>query len=311
MGSFMTISFAVGLFAAAVRIAAPLLLAALGEIVSEKAGVINIGLDGYMLAGCLAGFLGAYYTGSCWIGMLTGLFAGLLLSLLHAYLSISLHTDQTVNGIAVNLVATGLTGLVYRSVFGISTSPPRISPLGIIKVPFLSEIPFIGPVLFQQSPVVYLAFIIAAIIWIVLFKTSFGLNLRATGEKPEAADTAGINVKKMRYFGVIVAGALAGLGGAFLSVAQLGNFTEGMTAGRGFIALAVVIFGKWSPFGAILASMLFGLSYALQLALQALSVKVPHQFLLMLPYLLTIVALAVARGKKGSPQALGTPYKKS
>ncbi len=311
LDSILSLSFLVGLFAAAVRIAAPLLLTALGEIVSEKSGVLNIGLEGFMLVGSLAGFLGAYYSNNSWIGLLTGLVCGSVFSLLHAYLSITLHTDQVVNGIAMNVIGLGLTGLVFRGLFGITTLTPRIQPLGIIKIPYLADIPVLGPIFFQQSPVVYLAIFFAILCWIVVIKTDFGLALRATGEKPEAADTAGINVPKMRYIGVLVAGALAGLGGAFLSVAQLGNFTESMTAGRGFIALAVVIFGRWSPFGAIFVSLFFGLAYALQLALQALGFHVPFQFLLMLPYVLTIIALAGAAGRRGAPAALGTNYQKA
>jgi ABC-type uncharacterized transport system permease subunit len=304
-------TFMVGLFAAAVRIAAPLLLTALGEIVSEKAGVLNIGLEGFMLVGSLAGFLGTYYSHNSWIGMLTGLLVGVIFSLLHAYLSITLCTDQVVNGIAVNILGLGLTSLIFRGLFGISTLPPRIQPLGIIKVPYLADIPVLGPILFQQSPIVYLAVFFALLCWIIVFKTDFGLALRATGEIPEVADTAGINVARIRYIAVMVAGGLAGLGGAFLSVAQLGNFTDSMTAGRGFIALAVVIFGRWSPFGALIVSMFFGLAYALQLALQALGFNVPYQFLLMLPYVLTMVALAGSAGRRGAPAALATPYKKA
>jgi simple sugar transport system permease protein len=304
-------AFMMGLFAAGVRIAAPVLLAALGELVSEKAGVLNIGLDGFMLVGSLAGFLGAYYFQNCWIGMLTGMLAGILISLLHAYLSITLCTDQVVNGIAINIIALGLTSLIFRVLFGISTLPPRIQPLGIVNVPYLSEIPVLGPILFQQSPVVYLSILISFLCWVVVFKTDFGLALRATGEKPEAADTAGISVARMRYIGVMTAGGLAGLGGAFLSVAQLGSFTDSMTAGRGFIALAVVIFGRWSPFGAVIVSFFFGLAYAFQLSLQALGFNVPYQFLLMLPYVLTMVALAGSAGHRGAPAAIGTAYQKS
>ncbi len=309
--SIFNYAFMIGLFAAGIRIAAPLLLAALGELVSEKAGVLNIGLDGFMLVGSLGGFLGAYFSHSAWIGMLVGLLAGILISLLHAYLSITLCTDQVVNGIAVNIVGLGLTSLVFRVVFGITTLPPKIQPLGIIKMPGLAEIPILGPILFQQSPIVYLTVVTVIIFWVVLTRTDFGLSLRATGEVPEAADTAGIDVAHMRYLAVMVAGAMAGLGGAFLSVGQLGTFTENMTAGRGFIALAVVIFGRWSPSGVMLASLFFGLAYALQLSLQALGFNIPFQFLLMLPYVLTMLALAGARGRRGAPAALATPYQKA
>lgn len=308
--TIISYTFLIGLLASGIRIAAPLLLAALGELVSEKAGVLNIGLDGFMLVGSLAGFLGAYYSHNAWIGMLVGLLAGILTSLLHAFLSITLCTDQVVNGIAINIVSLGITSLAFRIAFGISTLPPKIEPLGIVRVPVLADIPMLGPILFQQSPVVYLAMALVVVGWIALTHTDFGLSLRATGEQPQAADTAGINVSRTRYIAVMVAGAMAGIGGAFLSVAQLGSFTENMTAGRGFIALAVVIFGRWSPFGALIASLFFGIAYALQLSLQALGFDIPYQFLLMLPYVLTMLVLAGAAGRRGAPAALGIPYKK-
>lgn len=309
--TIFNITYIITLFAAGIRIAAPLLLAALGELVSEKAGILNIGLEGFMLIGSLAGFLGAYYSQSAWIGMLVGLMAGILISLLHAYLSITLCTDQVVNGIAINIVSLGLTSLVFRIVFGISTNPPKIQPLGIVKVPLLADIPILGPIFFEQSPIVYIAVFLVIVCWILLFRTDFGLSLRATGEQPEAADTAGINVFRMRYIGVMLSGAMAGLGGAFLSVAQLGTFTEGMTSGRGFIALAIVIFGRWSPKGILIAALFFGVAYAFQLSLQAIGFHVPFQFLLMLPYVLTMIALAGATGRRGAPAALATPYQKA
>lgn len=304
-------AFLLGLFAAGIRVAAPLLLASLGELVSEKAGVLNIGLDGMMLTGSLAGFLGAYYFGNSWVGMIIGMLAGGLISLIHSYLSITLNTDQVVNGIALNVFSWGLTSLVFRVIFGISAIPPKIQPLGTLEIPLLSELPFLGEVLFKQSPLVYLALLLVIACWLVLFRTDFGLSLRAVGENPAAADTAGINVKRIRYLAVTTAGLLAGLGGAFLSVAQLGAFSDNMTAGRGFIALAVVIFGRWTPHGALLASLLFGFAYALQLSLQALGFDVPYQFLLMLPYVLTMLALAGVAGRRGAPLALGVPYRKA
>ena len=302
--------FIIGFLSAGIRIATPFLLAALGELVSEKAGLMIIGLEGMMLAGSLGGFLAAYYLNSNWIGLIGGMIAGILIALIFAFLSIHLCTDQVVNGIAVNIFSLGLTSLIYRSIFGISTIPPRIDPIGSVTVPFLSKIPLIGPILFEQSPLVYVAVLFTIVISYVIFRTNFGLSLQAVGENPLAADTAGINVKLIKYFAVCVAGALAGLGGSFLSVAQLGGFSENMTAGRGFIALAVVIFSRWNPYRAILASLIFGIAYALQLSLQALGFDAPYQFLLMLPYVLTMFTLAGFKNRQDAPAALGLPYKK-
>lgn len=309
--TIFSLSFLVGLLTAGVRIATPLLVAALGEIMSEKAGVLNIGIEGTMLAGSLAGFLGAYYSGNPWLGVLAGLLAGGFISSIHAYLSITLATDQVVNGIAINVFGWGLTSLLFGALFGISANPPKIQTLEPIAIPFLSRIPILGPILFQQSPLVYIALLLVPLVGVALFKTDLGLSLRAVGEQPAAADTAGISVPLVRYIAVITGGLLAGLGGVFLSVGQLGMFTDNMTAGRGFIALAVVIFGRWNPVGALLASLLFGVAYALQLSLQALGFHVPHQFLLMLPYVLTMVALAGAVGRRGAPASLAIPYRKA
>ncbi len=301
-------AFIVGLLAAGIRVATPILLAALGEIISEKAGVLNIGIEGMMLIGAFAAFIGGYYSGSPWLGLVAGAIAGAAAALVHAYLSVTLGTDQVVNGIAMNVFGWGLTSLLFSALFGVKANPPRIETLGLVNLGALSEIPILGPILLHQSPLVYIALAMALICSWILFRTDAGLALRAVGEKPAAADTAGINVFRVRYIAVLAGGSLAGLGGAFLAVGQLGIFSDNMTAGRGFIALAVVIFGRWSFAGTLFASFLFGLAYALQLSLQALGFGVPYQFLLMLPYVLTIVALVLAVDRRGAPAALALPY---
>ncbi len=303
--------FILGLLTAGIRIATPLLLAALGEIVCEKAGILNIGIEGTMLAGSLAGFLGANYTGNVWLGLLAGLIAGGLVSYIQIYLSIKLGTDQVVNGIAINLFSLGLTSVLYQSIFGVFLHTPRVTTLPSYAIPYLSDLPMIGKVFFNQSPMIYLSWILVPIFYIAIFKTDFGLVIRAVGENPAAADSAGINIGRVRSLAVMIGSMMAGLAGAFLSVAQLGQFSDNMTAGRGFIALAVVIFGRWNPFGALLASLLFGIAYALQLSLQALGFLVPYQFLLMLPYVITMITIIGASGRRGAPATLGVPYQKA
>lgn len=302
--------FWIGLLAAAVRLATPILLAALGELFAERAGVLNIGLEGMMLCGALGGFLGSQATGNPWIGVLTGVFAGCLLALLFAYLTITLSADQVICGIMVNLLALGATGFLHRSIYGITTIIPSATPLKDWHIPYLSEIPFLGPILFQQNPMVYISIALVFVCWFILARTTWGLKIRAVGEYPQSADSVGVSVAKVRYAAVLGCGALAGMGGAFLSLGQLNMFVEHMTAGRGFIALAVVIFGRWHPLGALGASLLFGAAEALQIRIQALGIDIPFQFLAILPYALTVVALVSIAGRSVQPAALGLPYRR-
>jgi general nucleoside transport system permease protein len=314
----LTTSFLVGVLAAGVRLAVPILLAALGEIVTERAGVLNLGLEGIMLAGALAGFMGTSWAEHAlptaagvapWLGLTAGVLAGLAMGLVMAVLSVSLRTDQVVAGIMLVALGYGCTAYVYREAFGSLTA--RITPLEPVPVPGLTELPVLGPVLFAQDPATYLSLLILAGVWLLLFRTTWGLALRAVGEHPAAADTAGIDVARTRYAAVLVGGALAGLGGAVLTVAQLGLFKEGVTAGRGWIAVALVIFARWRPGLALVGALLFGCATALQFRLQALNLPwLPYEALLMLPYLLTLLVLLRARTEGSAPAALGTPYVK-
>ncbi len=304
-------TFLIGVLAAGVRLATPILLAAVGEIFAERSGILKISIEGEMLIGALCGFLGTFYLKNLWFGIVIGMVSAALYSLIAGVFSITLKVDQAITGITLNILALGLTSFVYRFILGTSFIPPSITPLGILKIPFLSSIPVLGPILFQQNIIVYLTFfILIPFSTFMLFKTTFGLNVRAVGEYPLAADTMGIHVYKTRYVCVVVGGLLAGLGGAFMTLAQLNMFTENMTAGRGFIALAAVIFGRWHPVGAMVATLLFGVADALQLRLQALGVNVPYQFLLMLPYVLTIIALVGVVKRTNAPAALAAPYEK-
>lgn len=303
--------FLIGVLAAGVRLATPILLAALGEVFAERSGILKISIEGEMLVGALAGFLGAYYLNHLWLGLLVGMIAAALFSLIAGIWSISLKVDQVITGITLNILALGLTSFVYRFILGKSLIPPNITPLEPYPLPILGKLPVLGPILFQQNVIVYATyFLLVPATTLLLFKTSFGLNLRAVGEHPLAADTVGIHVYRTRYFCVVIGGLFAGLGGAFMTLAQLNMFTENLTAGRGFIALAAVIFGKWHPVGAMIATLLFGVADALQLRLQALGVNVPYQFLLMLPYVLTIVALVGVVKRTNAPGSLAVPYEK-
>jgi general nucleoside transport system permease protein len=302
--------FIINFLAATIRVAVPILLPALGEIYAEKSGVLNIALEAQMLMGALAGFMGAYYTANDWIGLLVGVVGGVLISAIFALITVGLKGDQIVVGITLNILTIGLTTFIYRAMFGVSVIPPNIEPMPELNIPVLSALPFLGPILFQQKAVVYLAFLLVPVAYWVLFRSKVGLNIRAVGEHPLAAETMGIKVTRTRFLCVLLTGAMAGLGGAFLSVGQLSRFTDDMAAGRGFIALAIVIFGQWNPFRATVAALIFGAADALQLSLQAIGFQIPSQFLLMLPYVVTVISMVVVARRAVSPAALAQPYAK-
>lgn len=311
MEDLLTTAFLIGLLQATLRTATPLLLAGLGELFAERSGILNLGLEGIMLIGSLFGFLVANKTGNVWLGILCGGLAGMLISLIHAVLSISLNVNQTVSGVGINILCAGISMTVYRTVFGMASSGVPTAPAQqAIYIPVLSDIPVIGPVLFQQLPLVYIAIALVPVAWVVLYKTEFGLAIRSVGEHPLAAETLGINVRMVRYICVLFGGLMTGIAGTFLSLGLLNIFLDNMTSGRGWIALAVVIFGKWRPGGVLGASLLFGLASALQLRLQATGVRIPYQFLLMAPYVLTVIALVGAVGRTNGPAALSKPYLK-
>ncbi len=317
MDTFLSI-FSVALFAATLRAATPLILAALGGIFSERAGIVNIALEGIMLVGAFFAMVVSFYTAkagmppalSAWLGVLAAIIAGFLISMIHAVVSIRYRADQIVSGVAINILALGLTGFLLQLIFNTSGNSPSVPNLGSANIPILSSIPILGDIFFNQPPFVWIALIAVPVSAFVLFRTPLGLRLRSVGEHPHAADTVGIDVFKLRYLGVALSGVLAGVAGAYLSIGQLNIFTENMTAGRGFIALAAVIFGKWNPWGAFGACLLFGFADAIQISLQNAGVNIPSEFLLMLPYLLTLIALAGFIGKSNPPAAVGVPYEK-
>jgi general nucleoside transport system permease protein len=296
------------LLASTIRNATPLIFAALGGMFSERSGVVNIGLEGLMLISAFAGVVGAFLSGSALVGLGFGLAAGLLFALIHALMCITFEADQIISGTAINLLALGGTGFLMVLIFGSGGTSPRVSGFKEVAIPLLSDIPLIGPALFNQSLLVYLMYALIPITWFVVFRTPFGLRLRATGEVPEAVDTAGVSVARMRYYGVALSGLLAALGGVYLSMGILSAFTENMTVGRGFIALAALIFGRWNPIGAAGAALLFG--FGLAVSFQVPQEAVPIEFIQMLPYVLTIVALAGFGGRAIAPAAIGRPYRK-
>jgi general nucleoside transport system permease protein len=296
------------LLASTIRNSTPLIFAALGGMFSERSGVVNIGLEGLMLISAFAGVVGAHLTGSALVGLGFGLAAGLIFALIHALMCITFEADQIISGTAIILLALGGTGFLMVQIFGSGGTSPRVPGFKEVPIPLLSDIPLIGPALFNQSLLVYLMYLLIPITWFVVFRTPFGLRLRATGEAPEAVDTAGVSVARMRYYGVALSGILAACGGVYLSMGILSAFTEGMTGGRGFIALAALIFGRWNPIGAAGAALLFG--FATAVTFQAPQEVIPLEFIQMLPYILTIVALAAFGGRAIAPAAIGKPYRK-
>jgi len=299
--SILSIAF----LAQTIRITVPYALASLGGVYSERGGVTNIALEGIMLTGAFGATLGTYYAGSPWIGILCGIACGLLTALIHAIVSINIKADQIISGIAINLFAVGITKFVLEIIFHSSSNSDRIIGLPLIKLPLVESSTEIGRLL--GNPLVLFTAIILLTSHFIIFKTRFGLRLRAVGENPEAADTVGINVSLYRYYGVMVSGILAGLGGAWLAFDQH-SFTDGMSAGRGFIALAAMIVGKWNPLGAAAACLLFGFAESLEIQLQGAGL--PTQFIQMIPYAATIVVLAGFIGKSVAPAADGIPYEK-
>ncbi|HEY3283260.1 MAG TPA: ABC transporter permease [Armatimonadota bacterium] len=302
------------LLAAALRVSAPLLLAALGETVSEAAGIINIGLEAYLLVSAFAAAVVTQFTQNAWLGLLAGVGCSLGLAALFGLLVVPLRCNQVVVGAAMNLLALGATGTLYRGIFGVTGKVLSVPLLPAVSLGPVERLPLLGGVLHGQNALPIGGLLIAPLLWALLYRTRAGLVLRSLGERPEAADTAGFSVGRWRFGAVLAGGALAGVGGAYLSIGDTGTFIEGMSSGRGFVALAIVIFGRWNPLGVLAASLFYGLMGALQFHVQALGAvlpwggAIPHQFILMLPQVMTLVVLAGLAGRARQPQALGIPY---
>lgn len=299
----------IGLLAGSLALAVPLVFGALGGVLGERAGVVNIAIDGQLLAGAFAAALVGSMTGTTWFGLIAAMAAGMLVALLLGLFAISYFVDQVIVGVVLNVLIIGLTSFMFSQVLAPNAeslnNPPRFDK---IDIPVLGGIPLIGPILFRQTIVVYILYVVVALVTWALYRTRWGLRVRAVGEHPTAADTVGIKVNRTRYRTIILAGAIAGMGGAFYTLVSVPQFNREMTGGAGYIALAAVIFGKWDPIRATLAALLFGFASNLQGVLSVIGSPVPSQFMLMLPYVVTIFAVAGLVGKSRAPAADGVPY---
>ena len=310
MSGMLEAAFISGLLGAMMRMATPIIFATLGEIIAERAGVLNLGIEGIMLMGAMTGFLVTLLSGSLWIGVLAAALVGMALALLMAFLAVYLGLSQHVSGLGITIFSTGLAMFIYRLHFGSPTVPPTVEPFKQLAVPVLSSIPVIGPGLFHQYSLTYIAWLLVPAISIILYKTNIGLKIRTVGENPVVADTVGVNVNLTRTLCLVAGGALMGVGGSFLTLAHQNMFLMDVIGGRGWVAIAMVIFGNWDPFKGTLGALIFGFLDGLQLRLQGLGFHIPFHIFLMIPYLLTIVALIGVSRKASVPAGLLKPYRR-
>ncbi|MFB0546355.1 MAG: ABC transporter permease [Anaerolineae bacterium] len=307
----LSVVFLTGFLASTLRMAAPILIAALGEMFSERSGIMNLGIEGIMILGAFTGFTVAFHTGSLWLGFISGGLAGAILGLAMGILAVRYHANQIVAGLGIWIFCQGLSSFLNRRVFGIVEVRPTVSVFSPISVPLFSKIPILGHTIFNQNVIVYLTLLAVPLSAFILSKTSWGLNLDAVGEHPRAADAAGVSVDRVRYVGVTFGGLMAGFGGAYLSLALYGLYTDDLSTGLGWMAVAVVVFGKWRPWWITGGALIFGAANALQFRLQAMHFPLPYQFLLMIPSFVTlIVVILFVRGGEG-PSALTVPYRRS
>lgn len=306
----MDIQFLTDFLSSSLRMSAPILFATLGGVFAERSGVMNIGLEAMILIGAFGAALGSFYTGSPIGGLIFSMTFGCIAAFLLAVLTVGLHVNQLIAGVAVNMLVGGATAFLARVFFGVDSSTNTLAGFSALDIPVLSTIPILGQALFNQDILIYLLFLLVPLSHYILFHTHWGLQIRAIGEYPQAADTAGIKVIATRYICVCLSGILGALGGAHIVLSQVYVFTENMSAGKGFIALAAIILGRWNPVGALLACLLFGLFEALQLNLQFSHPEVPYQIFSMLPYLVSVLAIIATVGKQGQPNALGQPFER-
>ena len=307
MTEIFSVAVLVGILTSAIRLATPYLYAGIGEAFAQSSGVVNLGVDGIMLIGGFTAFLVAMTTGNLWLGMLAAVMVGVLMGLLMSFISVTLKAEQGISGIGLYIFGLGLSALLFKTTIG---TVKTISGFQPVKIPVLGDIPVIGPVFFQQSLPVYGAFLLVPVATWVLTRTTLGLKIRAVGQNPAAADSLGVGVDRVRYFSVCLGGALAGVAGASLSLALLNLFQENMTAGMGFIAVALVYFGGWRPLGIMWGALLFSTVNSFQLWMQVLGVRIPSDIAVMLPYLLTIAALAFTANRARQPAALNVPFER-
>ncbi len=310
MSELLDIAFISGLIGATMRMATPIIFATLGEILTERSGVLNLGIEGIMLMGAMTGFLVTFNSGSVWAGVLAAAMVGMLLGLLMAVLAVNLGLSQHVSGLGITLFATGLAMFIYRLHFGSPTVPPTIQPFKQIALPVLSKIPLVGPGLFTQYSLTYFAWLLIPTLSILLYKTKLGLKIRTVGENPVVADTVGVNVTLTRTLCLVFGGALMGIGGAFLTLAHQNMFLIDVIGGRGWVAIAMVIFGNWDPLKGAVGALMFGFLDGLQLRLQGLGIDISFHLFLMIPYLLTILALISVSRRAAVPAGLLKPYRR-
>ena len=312
LNDFFKAAIIINILAATIRIATPLLLAALGELVTEKAGILNLGVEGTMLMGAFIGFFVANKTGSQGIGLLMAVLAGGVIGMIMAFMSSTLKVDQVVTGMGINLLGSGVSLFWYRSAFpNFSLSDaalPTITVMEKVNIPFLSEIPYLGPILFSQKLLTYIAFLAVPAVWFFLYHTKYGLLIRGLGENPRAIDMKGINVIRLQYFATIFGGMMAALGGTFVTLGSTIRFFPEITAGRGWLAIVIVIAGNWLPGRILVATLLFAFLDAFQLQLQGIGVQIPYQILLALPYIFAIILMMGGRLRSVAPRRLGVPY---
>ncbi|HEY5670408.1 MAG TPA: ABC transporter permease [Anaerolineales bacterium] len=307
ISDLLTMNVLVGILASGIRLATPYLYATIGEAFGQRSGVLNLGLDGQMLLGALAAFYVAFNTGNLWLGLLAAVIVGAILGLAMAFVSVTLQAEQGISGIGFYLFGLGMSDLLFQKTLGTVETVSGFPP---IHIPFLSDIPILGRVFFSQNLMVYMAYLLVPIAWFVLNKTTIGLKIRAVGENPDAADSLGVSVSRVRYLTVTLGGALSGVAGASLSIALLNVFQQNLTNGLGFIAVALVYFGGWRPVGVLAGSLLFSMVNALQLWVQVLGIPIPSDIAIMMPYVLTILVLVFAGQRVRPPAALSKPFER-
>jgi len=301
----------INLLSRTIMMGTPLLFGALAEVIAERTGMMVTAIEGIFLMGAWAGFVGGYLSGSLIVGFLLAMLAGLLVAGLYGWICIYLKQHQVVTGVAINLLVAGLCSFLYRVIFGVPTTPLTVNPLATIPIPLLSEIPLLGPILFNQNILTYIIYLLAPLSYFMLYKTSIGLTIRSAGENPEAVDVAGINVLRVRFLTVLLAGVMGGVAGAFYSIGFLGMFTTNIIGGRGWIAFAICFLGNWNPKGAVIGTLAFGFAEAIAIYMQSIgnSALFPNELFIALPYILTIV-LTISRKSFSVPAKLGVPYLK-
>jgi simple sugar transport system permease protein len=297
----------IGILTSGIRLATPYLYAAIGETFGQRSGVLNLGVDGQMLLGAFAAFYVAFTTGNLWLGILAAMGVGALMGLAMAYVTVNLHAQQGISGIGFYLFGLGMSELLFKMLLG---TVETVKGFPKVQIPVLSGIPVLGEIFFQQNIMVYGAFLLVPAAWFVLNKTTLGLKIRAVGENPEAADSLGVSVARIRYFTIILGGTLSGLAGASMSIALLNVFQQNMTSGLGFIAVALVYFGAWRPWGVLAGALLFSMVNSLQLWMQVLNIPIPSELAVMMPYILTIVVLVATVSRVRSPSALTKPFER-